>query len=322
LVNVEPATVQTGKEGFVMTSRLAAEKLKEHQSAIARVGKVEVNQPTYLKQNEEILSANAKRIPPSSTIAANLLQKASHPNPSPALVRLTRQGLVTPKSITVAVGEAPDGFGKQVLWDATDGELSAVIFLNAGDDRGVMISGVQESDTIEFLSSTGIASFAENTQNKYAGAVIGIVGAGATVAAGVFGVPEFTPLIGPAVEFAKSQFGEETKVKSKRRDPFGVDPGTRDLARQEGGVIISMPDAGCCFYSGASEKFWIQKPGARIPRNYPAHVKGAFFLTPGGTNIHTANTAGDIIIYPWDWKFEDNFGFYRLHVLLKRGTHH
>jgi hypothetical protein len=26
------------------------------------------------------------------------------------------------------------------------------------------------------------------------------------------------------------------------------------------------------------------------------------------------------IIYPWDYKFEDNFGSYRLHVLLKRGS--
>ena len=59
-----------------------------------------------------------------------------------------------------------------------------------------MISGVKKTDTIEFVSDTGIASFAEETQNKGVGAFIGVVAAGATVAASAFGAPELAPVIG------------------------------------------------------------------------------------------------------------------------------
>ena len=129
------------------------------------------------------------------------------------------------------------------------------------------------------------------------------------------------PIIGAATKFAQDEF-QEKKVKTKRRDPFGVDPGSGLKAREEGGVIISLPGAGQIFYSGNTDhrERWIKKPGTRDDAHMPDQVRDAFFLQKGRGNKRVAGTDGDIIIAPWDWKFGDNFGYYRLDVLLKRGN--
>jgi hypothetical protein len=141
------------------------------------------------------------------------------------------------------------------------------------------------------------------------------------VAASAFGVPELAPVITAAEKFADTQF-EEAKVKTKRRDPFGVDPGTGGKARQEGGVLVSLLAAWQIYYSGDGDhqERWIKKPGTRDAGHLPNHVHNAFFLLPDSNNQMVSTADGDIIIYPWDYKFEDNFGSYRLHVLLKRGS--
>lgn len=276
------------------------------RTAINRQGKLAASRSIYVKRNIDLYGSKVL-LPASKTIAA----------------RLSKPGVTEPKSDIVVVGKAPDGFGKQILWHPDDAGLAVVVFLNAGDSLGVMISGVRKTDSIEFVSATGIASFAEETKNKGVGAFIGIVAAGAKLTASAFGVPELAPVIGAAQKFAESQF-EEKKVKTKRRDPFGEDPGTGHKARQEGGVIVSLPRARQIFYSGNGDhkERWIKEPGTRDYAHLPDHVKGkgAFFLQGGSTNKDRADTDGDIIIAPWDHDFDDNFGFYRLHVLLKRGS--
>lgn len=224
-----------------------------------------------------------------------------------------------PKSAIVTVGEAPQGFGKQVLWDPGDAALAVAAFINAGDPFGVMISGVKPSDTIEFVSATGLASFAEDTENEGVSSLIGIVAAGANIAASAFDAQEAAPLINAGAQFAEEQF-KENKVKTKRRDAFGQDPGSGLRARQEGGVLVSMPSAGQIFYSGNSDhqERWIKQPGIRDAAHLPGHVHEAFFLQTGHDQAESISE-GDIIIYAWDFVFDDNFGFYRLHFLLRRG---
>jgi hypothetical protein len=273
-------------------------------STIQKQGLLNASRSSYVQRN---IAAFGPRtlLPASKTIAA----------------QLTKPGQAKPKSDVVVIGEAPNGFGKQVLWHPEDASLAVVVFLNAGDPLGVMISGAKATDTIQFVSSVGIASFAEETENEGVGSFIGIVAAGAVVAASAFGAPELAPVIGAAEKFAQSRF-QENKVKTKRRDPFGVDPGTGDKARQEGGVIVSLPEARQIYYSGDSdhEERWIKEPGTRDSAHLPDHVKGAFFLQSGTDNKRRAGVDGDFIIAPWDAKFTDNFGFYRLNVLLKRGN--
>jgi hypothetical protein len=234
---------------------------------------------------------------------------------------VTKPGEVPPKSEIVTVGEQPEGFGKQVVWDPADAGLALVIFINPADDLGVMISGVKATDTIDFVAAAGIASFAEETENESIPSLIGIVAAGADLAANAFGAPEAVPVIAAGEKFAQDRF-QEKKVKTKRRDAFGVDPGSGLKARAEGGVIVSPPSAGTIYYSGDSDhqERWIKKPGTRDSQHLPDHVRDAFFLQGRPKDKRTATEAGDIFISAWDWFFPDNFGFYHLHVLLQRGS--
>lgn len=226
-----------------------------------------------------------------------------------------------PKSSLVVVGEVPEGFGNWVQWSPEDAGLALLAFVAAGDLGGIMIQGVKATDTIEFVSADGIASFSEETNNGGVASFIGILEAGANVAASSFGAPELAPVISAAAEFAKSRYREE-KVKTKRRDPFGVDPGTGHKARQEGGVLVCLPEARGAYYSGNGDhkERWIQEPGTRDLAHRPAHVEHGFFLERNSSNQYTASLDGSIFIVPWDHKFEDNFGSYRLQILLRRGT--
>ena len=277
---------------------------KNLQMQISQDGHLKIDRTAYELQSVELFGPGMI-IRASDTIAG----------------RVTKPGKVPPKSEIKTVGEQPEGFGKQVDWDPADSGLALLIFINPADDLGVMISGVKATDTIDFVAAVGIASFAEETENEYTSSLIGIVAAGADLAAGDFGVPEATPLIAAGAKFAQDHF-QANKVKTRRRDAFGVDPGSGLKARAEGGVIVSLPSAGTIYYSGDSDhqERWIKQPGTRDDQHLPDHVRDAFFLQGRQKDKRTATEAGDIYISAWDSKFEDNFGFYQLHVLLQRGS--
>lgn len=258
----------------------------------------------------EAVFGKKKIIPPAKTIPG----------------RFVVAGAEAPKSKLEQIGESPDGFGKIVHWAHEDRGLALVAFLSSCDNLGVAITGVEAGDSVQIVSATGIASFAEETKNAYAGAYIGIVAAGAKVTAAAFGAPEVAPLIDAAAALAETRF-QTAKVKTKRRDPFGQDPGSGHKARQEGGVLISIPRPGVTtqiYYSGNDDHKdrWIKKPGVRDFTHYPKHVPpaGAHFLLSGASNSRQASGAGDIIMVAWDHDFQDNYGYYRLHVLLGRGS--
>ena len=234
------------------------------------------------------------------------------------------------KSDTI-VGNPPEGFGPVVEW-LPDQEVAAVVlWLNAADQFGAMISGVTKFDTIEIVSATGSASFSEDTKNEHASSFIGLVSTTAEVIATGFGAPEIVPIIEAGEKFANDVFKPE-KVKTKVRDAFGV--GFEEVAfglkkeikaRQEGGVVISLPTGTITrtFVSGPDSlepQRWIKKPGDRTDKNLPEHMKGkgAFFLQPDVKNLRQVRHDGDILIYPWDHIWDDNFGFYRLHIVLTR----
>lgn len=227
-------------------------------------------------------------------------------------------GAQVPNSTTIQVGEAPEGFGKYVQWDPNDEQLALVAFLNAGDPLGVAIQGVTAGDTLHVVSAVGLASFAEEVENEGASAFIGIIAAGAQVAATAFGAPEAAPIIQAGAKFAEEKF-KERQVRTKRRDPFGVDPGSQHKARQEGGVLICKPEAHGIYYSGRDTKFWIKEPGDRTDGNRPAHLGGNATFLRRGMGPTRVREDGDIYLAPWDHIFDDNFGYYKLHILVKRG---
>jgi hypothetical protein len=220
---------------------------------------------------------------------------------------------------TKELGDHPAGFGKGFDWDRKDKEILLAVFINAADFLGVCISGVEAGDVLQVTSCTGVASFAEDTGNPLAESIVGLVASAAEIGAPLVGIPAAVPFIEAAEAFAKEQF-KATNAKTKRRDAFGVDPGSGHRARQEGGVLITLPEAGGPFYSGDSDhqSRWIKSPGDRTDVNLPSHVSHAFFPRHGDTNhnTRTLHTAGEIYITPWDYKFEDNAGYYKIFIKL------
>jgi hypothetical protein len=142
-------------------------------------------------------------------------------------------GITTPTSKTMQVGEAPEGFGKYVMWSDEDSQLALVVFLNAGDPMGVGVLGVKATDKVQFVAAVGHASFSESTENKGVPAMIGIVAAGGNVTAAAFGFPEAAPVIKAGSAYAKEQF-KEKNVKTMVRDPYGEDPSSHHKAKKEG----------------------------------------------------------------------------------------
>jgi hypothetical protein len=223
------------------------------------------------------------------------------------------------------VGDQPEGFGQQFNWDRKDDEILLAMFVNAADYIGANIAGVQQGDEIQIVRAEGIASFAEDTGNPTATSIIGLVGVGANVALGLAGFPEAAPLVNAASSFAQDQF-KASNVKHKRRDAFGEDPSTHHRARQEGGIIVSLPEAGGGYYSGIDEVYWIKKHEPRLDPIRPNHVKAGFFLvrsdSPGGpaNNARKLRSGGILGVQPWDHLFEDNAGYYKVFLRIKKGS--
>ena len=226
-------------------------------------------------------------------------------------------------SSVVTVGTAPSGYGQQVLWDPSDATLAVVVYLAAGDDLGVMISGAQQGDQISVISASGICSFADETKNDGVASIIGLIGSLGAAGVSIFVSPAAAPFIEEGAAYAAQMF-PESQVQADKRDVFGVDPSSGLKARAEGGVLISLPQAGQNFYSGDGDhqERWIKSPGDRIPSNYPAQIPegDVHFVSNEWSNQAFATTGGDFIIYPWDWNFDDNNGSYRLDITLTRAA--
>lgn len=224
----------------------------------------------------------------------------------------------------VQVGDQPEGFGKGFIWDRKDNEILLAAFVNAADDLGVSIDGIAPNDIVEIKSASGIASFSKDTGNPLASSIVGLIAVGAKAAAGLEGIPEAIPVISAAEQFAKDRF-KASNARTKRRDAFGVDPGSGHKAREEGGFLVALPGAGGPFYSGDDDTTgrWIKPDGTRTDDHLPQHIPPgtAFFPIQGdsGHNRRQVFSGGQIYLVPWDWKFEDNAGYYKVFVHIKKG---
>lgn len=131
-------------------------------------------------------------------------------------------------------------------------------------------------------------------------------------------------MINAAEQFAKDRF-KATNARTKRRDAFGVDPGSGHKAKEEGGIIVTLPEAGGPYYSGDSDTTsrWIQPDGTRTDDHLPRHIKlGTAFFPRQHAFSHNRRRVtgnGEIFVLAWDWKFEDNAGFYKVFIHIKKG---
>lgn len=223
------------------------------------------------------------------------------------------------RSTVDAVPGQPPGFGQVISW-VGDEDLAVVAFVTASQPFGVGVSGVTDGDTFELVNAVGNATFDQDTDNAGVSGLITIVAAGASLTAAAFGAPELAPIINGAGAALAQQFPEQ-QHNAKPRDVFGQIAGSSEFARAEGGLIVCSPDALGIFESGDSDhqNRWIRSSTDRRDEHRPPHVFAAFFLQRD-RQPRVLDGDGDLIIAPWDHKFEDNVGVYRVEFILRRGT--
>jgi hypothetical protein len=302
----------------------ARAELDKIQEAIKRSGKLPGGADYWL--HAEALHKGQRRTIPATLLKPRAgLRPALVAGPRPALPAGTRPALVTGtrSTVTTVGGGLPTGFGKGFTWDRADNEILLVAFINAADPLGVSIDGVQAGDRVQILSASGVASFSEDTGNPSATSIVGLVAAGARVGLGEAGAPEVAPAINAAEQFARDQF-KATNAKTMLRDAFGVEPSSGLKSRENGGLIVCLPDGGGTYYSGDSDdtERGIQGDGVRSDDHKPAHVSGSFFPIQGdaGHNTRVLKQSGQMYLIPWDYQFDDNAGFYKVFVKLTRGN--
>jgi hypothetical protein len=222
---------------------------------------------------------------------------------------------------TVGGDNLPAGFGKGFTWDRSQDEALLVLFINAADPLGISIDGIQAGDIVQVVSASGLASYKSDKGNPLASSIVGLVAAGANVAATALGAPEVAPAITAGETFAKDQF-KATNAKTLIRDAFGVEPKAGGKARQEGGLLVCLPEAGGTYYSGESKNRWIQGKGDRTDDMIPQHIFGSFFPRQGfpDHNTRTCQQSGVMYVLPWDFDFDDNAGYYKVYLKLKKGN--
>lgn len=198
------------------------------------------------------------------------------------------------------------------------------VAIPANNDVGAVISGVLPGDTLIVYSASGIASF-DSTSMKLVKAVLGIANA---IAGDVLmfategAAAPFVAAWNTAVSDLGAAVGD-ADIKSKRRDPYGRDPGTGDYASHEGGLIVCMPESKGAVY--ATDDYYLggdSKDHGRRYQDYSAAAKQHNVLFPcpvnGGLMRATATVAGAINILAFDSKFDDNAGAYSVGICVVR----
>ena len=239
------------------------------------------------------------------------------PAPTASLAQLI--GDADHKSIVVAEPDQPKGFGLTVHWDG-DEDLAVVGFVVTTDEYGIAVSGVTDADTFEVINAVGTATFTQEKSNEGVASLVTIVAAGAGLGAAAFGASD---LVGPikAVGDALAKAFPESQHPAKPRDAYGADPGSGKFGRQEGGMLVCGPDAQGIYHSGNDDHQdrWAKSDKDRSDDHVPAHCQHAFFVQRDNQQ-RPLDGDGTMIIAPWDYKFPDNIGVYRLEFILRRGV--
>lgn len=214
-------------------------------------------------------------------------------------------------------------FYKTDLVEAKTISLWAVI--SANHDKGIVLDNVDSGDTVTIETASGIAAF-DQTSLKEVKSIITLMGAVAWTGAELVSDGEaaiFTGLYNAGLKAIEDAMPD--KVTSTRRDPWGMDPDGGDYAKDEGGLIVCMPEAHGAIYSDDDTHLQGDtKNKGRIPEYYPQAIvdKNSFFpcTCDQGVRSGTARQAGAAVILAFDSKFDDNVGWYEVKITVERAS--
>ncbi len=200
--------------------------------------------------------------------------------------------------------------------------------ISSNDPDGLTIENVLAGDEVIIYDATGTAYFSSSKMNLIKG-VIGIANA-------VAGDVLMFATEGAAAPFVKgwneslsalgSAFEAPEGKGSKARDSYGKDPNSGDFGKNEGGIIVCMPDSSGVLY--ASDDNHLKdgaKKNGRKPEYFSDNVKNSNAFFPfngsGGQMSAVAGKSGNVHILAFDGKgngFTDNQGYYTIGVIVVR----
>lgn len=198
-------------------------------------------------------------------------------------------------------------------------------YVSANDDKGLIVDGIKNGDTVYIENVSGIASFDKTSLDPVAG-IIAVANAITKNGLGVLTEGQslvFNGAFDTAAETLEKKFAGH-EIEHCRRDAYGQDPGTDDYAKNEGGLVICMPKAHGALYATDENQFHdndVHKNG-RLPKYFSANVKKMNSFFPcnknGGQMYATAEVDGSANILAFDQKFTDNCGYYELKLSVVR----
>lgn len=254
--------------------------------------------------------------------------KGAYIDPTPGIRNSALSMPVANAGGIIRVGTPPNGFGTVVQWDRADKEILLVAFVNAADDFGVAVAGLRAGDEVKVMSMAGTATFSDSV-GKILRGIIAIAAKAGQAYAIAEGVPEAASVIQAGADYATREY--LGKPGGKKRDAYGYDGAT--LARNEGGVLVCMPEAGGPYY--ATEGLRGETNGVRSDDRLPNYMKSKDGPTLGGffpvrpendpvppnrpQNTRIAQKDGVLHLIAWDKKFDDNAGYYQVILRITRG---
>ena len=209
--------------------------------------------------------------------------------------------------------------GTDFSWDRSSPSISLVLFVNAADPTGVSISNLEANDEVNVTDMAGLAAFDADKGNSAAHSIVGLLLSTGEAIAEHTGHGAFNGPIEDLEAIARQAFGANNPV-GKVRDAFGVAEDGNHKARQEGGILVTLPGAIGPYRSGEDEKLWIQGDGERTDPNRPGHVEFGFFPRRDPRhNRRKAGRPGRMFVTAWDWRYTDNAGYYKVFLTITRG---
>lgn len=212
------------------------------------------------------------------------------------------------------------------------GSVDVWTVIAANDELGCTIDNVRPGDVLEIVDASGTASFAKKGNSVFMSFIAVVEGAMEDVMT-VFGADNAKRHFHEQLDIWRSRGMQLEDSAEKFRNANGritQGPDNGYWARNEGGLIICMPEAGGAIYSSPDNrlrkgtrdhgrKSEYYKDGAFIHRN-PDQFKYWFLAHDvGGVDGATVTQEGVIHILAYDIsKRRDNSGFYVLKLRVTR----
>ena len=195
----------------------------------------------------------------------------------------------------------------------------------ANDRVGIVIDGLKKGDVVHVSSLNGIASFAESS-NKLLAGFIEIAGGLLQNGLNYYSKGQAAQVDAAIDKHTRELVQELSKdVKHKRRDAYGMDPGTDDFGKNEGGIIFCMPKSRGALY--AAKENYLKggaKHNSRLPEYFSDNIKRVNSWFPsrkeGGLDEKTVTQNGPLHVLAFDSDFRDNSGSYVIKLKVTRQT--